>query len=133
MPVRWRLPIATADAKAEDGRARRNRGRRAEALALLALMLKGYRPVARNLRTPVGEIDLVMRRGGVLAVVEVKTRASLADAAFSIGAEQQLRLRRALEWLLSGRPDLARLELRFDAVLVAPRRWPRHLTGAWGA
>jgi len=128
MRVRWRSPAATA----EDGRARRARGRRAETLALLALMLKGYRPVARNLRTPVGEIDLVMRRGGVLAVVEVKTRASLADAAFSIGAEQQLRLRRALEWLLSGRPDLARLALRFDAVLVAPGRWPRHLTGAWG-
>ena len=126
MRVRW--PSAK---RTEDGRARRSRGQRAETLALLALLLRGYRPVARNLKTPVGEIDLVVRRGGVLAVIEVKTRGTLADAAESIRPQQQARIRRATEWLLNGRPDLAGLTIRFDAMLVLPRRWPRHLVGAY--
>ncbi len=122
MRVRW-----PSRRRTEDGRARRGRGLRAEGLALLALMLRGYRPVARNLKTPVGEIDLVVRRGRVLAVVEVKTRGTLADAAASIRPEQQARIRRSAEWLLNRRPDLAHLTIRFDAVLVLPRRWPKHL------
>jgi putative endonuclease len=116
-------------ARTEDGRARRERGRRAELLALLALALRGYRPVARNLRTPVGEIDLVVRRGRLLAIVEVKTRGQLADAAEALRPAQQARIRRATEWLLAQRPHLAALTIRFDVVLVLPRRWPRHLTG----
>lgn len=117
--------------KTEDGRARRGRGRRAELIALLSLMVRGYRPVARNLKTPVGEIDLVVRRGGILAVVEVKTRDTYADAAESILPLQQARIRRATEWLLSSRPDLAALTIRFDAVLVLPAKWPKHLVGAY--
>jgi len=124
MPARSRSPART-----EEGRARRRRGRRAEVLALLALLARGYRPVARNLRTPVGEIDLAVRRGGTLAIVEVKTRGRFADAAEAIRPEQQARIRRAAEWLLAQRPDLARLTVRFDAVLVLPWRWPRHLVG----
>lgn len=120
--MRWPSPRRT-----EDGRARRSRGRRAEALALLALLVRGYRPVARNLKTPVGEIDLVVRRGRVLAVIEVKTRGTLADAAESIRPDQQARIRRAAEWLLNRRPDLAHLTIRFDAMLVLPARWPKHL------
>jgi putative endonuclease len=94
-------------------------------------MLRGYRPVARNLKTPVGEIDLIVRRGGTLAVVEVKTRGSYADAAEAILPQQQARIRRATEWLLASRPDLAALTIRFDAVLVLPARWPKHLVGAY--
>lgn len=117
--------------RSEDGKARRGRGRRAELIALLSLMLRGYRPVARNLKTPVGEIDLIMRRGGVLAVIEVKTRGSYTDAAEAILPQQQARIRRATEWLLASRPDLAGLTIRFDAVLVLPASWPRHLRGAY--
>ncbi len=115
----------------DDGRGRRSRGRRAELVALLSLMVRGYRPVARNLKTPVGEIDLIMRRGQVLAVIEVKTRGSYADAAEAILPQQQARIRRATEWLLASRPDLAALTIRFDAVLVLPGRWPKHLKGAY--
>ena len=68
--------------------------------------------------------------GEVLAVIEVKTRGTLADAAESIRPQQQARIRRATEWLLNGRPDLAGLTIRFDAMLVLPRSWPRHLVGA---
>ncbi|MBM3546397.1 MAG: YraN family protein [Alphaproteobacteria bacterium] len=124
--MRWPSPR-----KSEDGKARRSRGRRAELVALLALMMRGWRPVARNLKTPVGEIDLVMRRGSVLAVIEVKTRAQYAEAAESILPQQQARIARATEWLLSQRPDLAALTIRFDAVLVTPGRWPKHLVDAY--
>ena len=117
------------------GKAARRRaeraGRRAELLAILFLGLKFYRPVAWRRRTPVGEIDLVVRRGRVLAVVEVKRRADLADAAHSIGPRQRARVARAADWLVGARRDLARLDRRYDVVLVAPGRWPLHLKDAW--
>lgn len=106
-------------------------GRRGETLALWWLRLKGFRLVARDLRTPVGEIDLVVRRGRLLALVEVKRRASLAEAAEAIRAQQRGRIARAAEAFLARRPDLAALTLRFDAVLLAPRRRPRHIVSAW--
>lgn len=106
-------------------------GRRGEGLALWWLRLKGWRLVARDFRAPVGEIDLVVRRGTVLALVEVKRRATLAAAAEAIRRQQQLRIARAAEAFLKRRPDLARLTLRFDAVLLAPGRRPRHIMGAW--
>lgn len=107
------------------------RGRHAEWLAALRLMLAGYRIVARNYRSPVGEIDLIARRGATLIFVEVKTRAGHAAAAESISARQQARIRRAAEAFLAGRPDLATFSLRFDAMLLAPWRAPRHLIDAW--
>jgi len=106
-------------------------GRRAETLALWWLRLKGWRLVARDFRTPVGEIDLVVRRGRLLALVEVKRRDSLAAAAESIRPEQQGRIARAAEAFLRRRPDLADCALRFDAVLLAPGRRPRHIMAAW--
>lgn len=107
------------------------RGRWAEALAAWRLRLAGYRVVARNVRTPVGEIDLIVRRGRVLAFVEVKVRASLADAALAIRPGQQARIHNAAAAFLARRPDVAALDLRFDAVLVVAGRWPRHLPDAW--
>lgn len=107
------------------------RGNRAEDLCCLLLRLKGYRVLDRRLRTPLGEIDIVARRGQVLAVIEVKARANREDAGGALSPRQRDRLGRAARWLLSGRPDLARLSVRFDAMLVAPWRWPRHLPGAW--
>ncbi len=105
-------------------------GRYAEAAAALALLVKGYRPVARRLKTPAGEIDIVARRGRTLAIVEVKARATLDGAAFALGPRQQRRLARAAA-VAAGRPALAGLDVRFDVVLVAPWRWPRHLKDAW--
>jgi Holliday junction resolvase-like predicted endonuclease/osmotically-inducible protein OsmY len=113
------------------GHAARADGRRAEWLAAWLLRLKGYRIVTRNLRTPVGELDLVARRGRTLAVVEVKRRAG-ADPGHAIDAASRTRIARATDWLLARRPDLANLDRRYDAVLCQPRRWPRHLPNAWG-
>jgi putative endonuclease len=107
------------------------RGRRAERLAAWWLRLKGYRVLARGWRSPVGEIDLVVRRGATLAIVEVKHRDSLAVAGEAIAPRQQRRLRRAAELFLQRHPELAGLELRFDALLLVPGKLPRHIADAW--
>ena len=99
-------------------------GRFAETLCVASLVLRGYRIVARDYRTPVGEIDIVARRGGVLAIIEVKARGDLATAAEAIRPRQRTRILRATDRLLQQRPILARLDLRFDAMLVAPGRPP---------
>ncbi len=102
----------------------------AEAMAMLWLQAKGYRIVARRLRTPAGEIDLAAERGGVLVVVEVKARPTITQALEALGPRQRLRLARAGAWLLGRRHRTATM-LRFDLVLVCPWRWPRHVIDAW--
>src|SRR6516162_4229117 len=108
-----------------------HRGRLAEWLCLWHLRLRGWRIVARGWRCPSGEIDILARRGGVLAVIEVKSRSEISVAAQALPPRQRRRIARAAEAFLSSRPDLARLDLRFDLMLVAPRRPPRHWRGAW--
>lgn len=111
-------------------------GRAAETRAAWVLRLKGYRIVARRFRPArsfgLGEIDLVVRRGRVLAFVEVKARATDADALFSISAQQQQRIRRTAEHFLKVRPIYADWPVRFDAIVLQKGRfWPRHVPDAW--
>ena len=118
----------------DDGAARRQayrRGRRSEALAAWWLRLKGYRIVARGLKSPVGEIDIVACRGRTLAIVEVKRRDDRAAAAEAVGPRQQARIARAARWLIVRRPEFGGHTVRFDVLLIAPRRLPRHLVDAW--
>ncbi len=107
------------------------RGHAAEFLCLWHLRLRGYRILARRFRVPSGEIDLIARRGRVLAAIEVKARPSLAAAGEAISSHQRRRIARALEHFLARHPELARLTPRFDVMLVTPRRLPRHLADAW--
>jgi putative endonuclease len=112
-------------------------GRGAEFAAAFLLRLKGYRVLARRYATGAGtgagEVDLIARRGRTLAFVEVKARADLDRAAEAVRPEQRRRIVRAAESFLAHRPELRALEVRFDAVLVAPGRLPRHIPGAWRA
>ncbi|MDE2227672.1 MAG: YraN family protein [Alphaproteobacteria bacterium] len=117
--------------RARRGAAAHRRGAWAERLCLWHLRLQGYRILARRYRTPVGEIDLIARRGRTVAAIEVKARADDARAAEAILWKQRGRIARALEHFLKSRPELGGAELRFDVMLVAPRRWPRHLRNAW--
>jgi putative endonuclease len=95
------------------------------------LRLRGWRIVASDWRCPSGEIDILARRGGVLAIIEVKSRRDLASAVLSVLPRQRRRIARAASAFLLMRPDLAELTLRFDVMLVAPPRPPRHLPDAW--
>lgn len=117
----------------DDGERRRAErfGRRAEALCRLLLLLKGYRILATRLRTPMGEIDIVARRGDALAVVEVKGRRDWETAADSVTARQRARLARAAHAYLAANPRLAQFSLRFDVMLVTPWALPRHIIDAW--
>lgn len=108
-----------------------HRGHAAELLCLWHLRLRGYRILARRFRVPSGEIDLIARRGRVLAAIEVKARPSLATASEAISPRQRRRVARALEHFLAQRPDLAGLVMRFDVMLVAPGHLPRHVADAW--
>ena len=108
-------------------------GLSAESRAAAYLMAKGYRILARRFRTPHGEIDLVAKRRNLLAFVEVKARASLDEAAYAVTPRQQARIINAAQAWLAAHPDHAELELRFDAILIAPRRLPRHLLAAFDA
>lgn len=107
------------------------KGRLAESLCALMLRLQGYRVVARRLRSPVGEIDILARRGKTLAIVEVKARPTHEAAAESVSERQRARLIQAARWLIAGRPDLADLAIRFDVMLVSPWRIPKHIVDAW--
>lgn len=115
------------------GRKRRSerKGRRAEWLAALALMLKGYRIVAMRYRTPVGEIDLVARKADLIAFVEVKARRDLASGVDAVSFSAQRRIAAAGELFISRQKDSARLSWRCDIVVVSRRRWPVHLEDAF--
>ena len=108
-------------------------GLSAETRAAAYLMAKGYRILARRFRTPYGEIDLVARKRNLLAFIEVKARASLDDAAYAVTPRQQQRIIAAAQGWLMAHPEHADFELRFDAVLIAPRSLPRHLLAAFDA
>ncbi|HEX8165777.1 MAG TPA: YraN family protein [Beijerinckiaceae bacterium] len=107
------------------------RGHVAEAKALAALMLKGYRPLARRYRAAGGEIDLIVARGRTIVFVEVKARPAIDLAFEAIGAEKRRRFSRATRAWLARHPWAMDRSLRADAVFVAPRRWPKHVESAF--
>ena len=108
-------------------------GLSAESRAAAFLLAKGYRILAKRFRTPHGEIDLVAKRRNLVAFVEVKARASLDEAAYAVTPRQQGRIINAAQAWLMTHPEHAEFELRFDAILIAPRRLPRHLIAAFDA
>ena len=105
----------------------------AEGKAAALLMAKGYRVLARRFRTPHGEIDLIARKRNLVAFIEVKARASLDDAAYAVTPRQQQRIIDAAQGWLVTHPEHAEFELRFDAMLIAPRSLPRHVLAAFDA
>jgi putative endonuclease len=107
------------------------RGRTAELLCIWHLRLRGYRILARGYRVPVGEIDIVARRGGVVAAIEVKARDTMTAASEAIAPRQRRRVARAFEQFLAAHPQHGGLTLRFDVMLVARGRLPRHVSNAW--
>ncbi|MDO9336595.1 MAG: YraN family protein [Caulobacteraceae bacterium] len=120
-----------SQARSQRGGAARLSGRRAEIWAALVLMLRGYRILGFRLKTPQGEIDLLALKGRVLAVVEVKRRATAQAALEAVRTEQRERLRRAGAQLASNRPALRGVTVRLDLIALSPGKWPRHIPDAW--
>ena len=112
-------------------RAARRRGQWAERLAAWWLIAKGYRILERNQRTPFGEIDLIARRGRLVALVEVKARVTRAGALEALRSTQQQRIIRAGSWYVARRPGLQGLDVRCDLIVVPAWRPPHHVVDAW--
>ncbi len=106
-------------------------GRRAETIAAWWLRCGGYRILARDFRVPVGEIDLIAKRGRVLAIIEVKRRNRLEDALEAVTPRQRRRIERATEAFLARERRHGEGQIRFDVVVIRPFRRPYHLMDAW--
>ncbi len=124
--------MATPDAtRIRQGRERR--GRQAETAAALWLQLKGYRILDRRVKTPKGEIDLIAAKGRMLVFVEVKQRQKLATALDAVTPDLQRRVQDAARLWVGRHRRHADWLWRFDIVLLAPGRFPRHMPDAWRA
>ena len=108
------------------------RGRRAETIVAWFLRLKFYRILARRYRTPVGEIDLIAKRGRTIAFIEVKQRPSEAEGLDAVTANGRRRISQAAALWAAAHPASASFDHRFDIVIALPRRLPRHLIGVFG-
>ncbi len=106
------------------------RGRHAEKVAARFLRLKGWRILAGRVRTPRDEVDLIAKRGALVAFVEVKARTKLEDLETSIDQRRLKRVADAAEILYSKYCTKGE-DMRIDVILIAPRRLPVHLTNVW--
>lgn len=106
-------------------------GRAAEDAAAAALEREGWMVLARRARTPAGELDLVAERDGLLAVIEVKARPSLSEAAHALGARQRARMAAAAECWLAENPGHGTAGIRFDLLLVAADGAVRRIADAF--
>lgn len=106
------------------------RGRKGEWLAGLWFRLRGWKVLARRVKTPRGEIDLVVRRGRTVAFVEVKWWASAADLRDAV---DEYRLRRVAAAAEAVMHRFARNgeDARIDVLLLAPRAFPHHIVNAF--
>jgi putative endonuclease len=106
------------------------RGRRAENMAAWWLRLHGWRILKMRAKTPRGEVDLIARRGKLIAFIEVKARVKEADLATAIDAYRLRRVAAAAEALLP-KYGKGTSEMRIDVILIAPWALPRHLVNVW--
>jgi len=126
----WGAPRASDRRVA--GRTAEAHGRRSEFWAALWLACKFYRVLGRRVKTRLGELDLIaLSPDGILCFIEVKARVLEGAAAEAITGRQRSRIARAAALYLGAHPALRHKAVRFDAILVTPRRWPRHVKDAW--
>jgi putative endonuclease len=109
------------------------RGLSAESRAAMLLIAKAYRILARRWKTPFGEIDIVAGRRRTLVFVEVKARASLDEAIEAVTERSQRRIVDAAHMWLAQHPQHANSDVRFDVIVVAPGKMPRHIINAFDA
>ena len=121
----------TRRTRQERGRSAQSLGVRAEQRAVEALRASGWEILGQRLRTPAGEIDLVAEREGLLAIIEVKSRPALSEAAYALGPRQQARLAAAAALLLAAHPGWGAGGVRFDVLLVDSEGRVRRIADAF--
>jgi putative endonuclease len=117
----------------QTGRHAHASGIAAEEAACRALITDGWTILGRRVRTTAGEIDVVAEKSGILSIVEVKSRPTLAQAAIALTARQQSRLLAACEIILAQHPDWGAQGVRFDILLVDPAGKVRRIKDAFRA
>ena len=114
-----------------------NRGRFAERLAALILRFKGFAITERRYKTPVGEIDIIARKGDLTVFCEVKARKDYVSAAESLSIKQKQRIARAAEYYMArlknnlNNNKIENKTYRCDMIMIIPWRWPVHIENAW--
>jgi putative endonuclease len=108
-----------------------SKGLIAELKAKSYLRFNGFRILAERFKTPLGEIDLIVKKGNMVVFVEVKLRKTAEAAAEAIHSKNQLRVRNAAELYLQQYPEYNECEMRFDALVMAPGAWPQHIPDAF--
>ncbi len=106
-------------------------GLQAETVCVWWLRARGYRILARRFNARVGEIDIIARRGSLLAMVEVKARRGGDPGDAVPTPRQRQRIARAAEAFMARSPRLAGCDIRFDLMVARPWRLPHHLEDAW--
>ncbi len=109
------------------------KGRKGETLAVIFLVLKGYRIIARRYKTKLGEVDIIARRRDVVAMVEVKARATLLEAMDAVDFSSMKRIEAAGDIWLSKQRDYAKINIRYDLIAILPRKWPVHVESLFQA
>lgn len=119
----------------KDRQAYEQEGRRAESFAASWLRMRGYQILEQRYKTREGEIDLITRKGNILACVEVKQRSDAASAQEAVGYGAEQRIMNAAEAYVNANPELlmSDFELRFDILYVIGRWKIRHIQDAFRA
>ncbi|MFU7528679.1 YraN family protein [Qipengyuania sp. ASV99] len=106
------------------------KGREGEAQAAQWLMQQGWQVVAERVKTKLGEIDLIARKPGLVAFIEVKWRKRAADLDTAIDERRLARVAAAVE-IVAHEYATGGEDLRIDVILLAPGSRPRHIENAW--
>ncbi|MEZ5690086.1 MAG: YraN family protein [Rickettsiales bacterium] len=109
----------------------------AEKKAAIFLWLKGYSIIETNYSCPQGEIDIIAKKGKTIIIAEVKARKNFDDCAYSITPSKRQKISKATNWFMTyGKKKSIFIKnndyiLRFDAILITPKRLPKHIKDAW--
>ena len=114
-----------------DRRGAEKRGRRAETLAVWWLRAKGYTILAQRFKRPVGEIDIIARKGQTVVFIEVKQRPRLEMAQNAVPDRAWRRIARAAEIWATTSASAHNLAWRFDLIAVPLKGFPKHFRDYW--
>lgn len=111
------------------------RGRLAETLCVAHLRLTGWRILARRLKanrgSGLGEVDIIARRGAVIAFIEVKARLDPTAALDAVTTLQRARIARAADAFIQRNAECSDCEIRFDVMIVGNSLFPKRIADAW--